>query len=105
MIAINIVISSEYDYGCSSEPFGLRCFRLSCCENTLHTCLDRAGGRSGSEPTPSTSQSLLALRSASFFPPLMVRCHYEVLEVERDITDDELKKAYRKLALKVRLHT
>lgn len=35
----------------------------------------------------------------------MVRCHYEVLEVERDITDDELKKAYRKLALKVRLHT
>ena len=31
-----------------------------------------------------------------------IRCHYEVLEVERDIQDDELKKAYRKLALKVR---
>ena len=30
------------------------------------------------------------------------RCHYEVLEVERDIGDDDLKKAYRKLALKVR---
>ena len=30
------------------------------------------------------------------------RCHYEVLAVERDVGDDELKKAYRKLALQVR---
>ena len=35
----------------------------------------------------------------------MVRCHYEVLEVERDAQDDELKKAYRRLALKVRKAT
>ncbi|XP_028318550.1 dnaJ homolog subfamily C member 21 [Gouania willdenowi] len=30
----------------------------------------------------------------------MMRCHYEVLGVKRDATDDELKKTYRKLALK-----
>ncbi|XP_059472105.1 dnaJ homolog subfamily C member 21 [Neocloeon triangulifer] len=29
-----------------------------------------------------------------------VKCHYEVLEVSRDASDDELKKSYRKLALK-----
>ncbi len=29
-------------------------------------------------------------------------CHYDVLEVPRDVQDDDLKKAYRKLALKVR---
>lgn len=29
-----------------------------------------------------------------------MKCHYEVLGVERDATDDDLKKAYRKLALK-----
>ncbi|GFS23075.1 DnaJ-like protein subfamily C member 21 [Elysia marginata] len=29
-----------------------------------------------------------------------IKCHYEVLGVERDATDDELKKSYRKLALK-----
>ncbi len=28
------------------------------------------------------------------------RCHYAVLDVERTATDDELKKAYRVLALK-----
>ena len=33
-------------------------------------------------------------------PP--VRCLYDVLEVERDAQDDELKKQYRKLALKAR---
>lgn len=33
------------------------------------------------------------------------KCHYEVLEVERDATDDELKKCYRKLALKVCVRT
>uniref|UniRef100_A0A1I8IV07 DnaJ homolog subfamily C member 21 n=3 Tax=Macrostomum lignano TaxID=282301 RepID=A0A1I8IV07_9PLAT len=29
-----------------------------------------------------------------------VRCYYELLEVERQATDDELKKAYRRLALR-----
>uniref|UniRef100_W5N1I7 DnaJ homolog subfamily C member 21 n=1 Tax=Lepisosteus oculatus TaxID=7918 RepID=W5N1I7_LEPOC len=29
-----------------------------------------------------------------------MKCHYEVLGVRRDATDDDLKKAYRKLALK-----
>uniref|UniRef100_A0A1I7YWR3 DnaJ homolog subfamily C member 21 n=1 Tax=Steinernema glaseri TaxID=37863 RepID=A0A1I7YWR3_9BILA len=29
-----------------------------------------------------------------------MRCHYEVLEIERDANDDQIKKAYRKLALK-----
>ena len=33
-----------------------------------------------------------------------VRCHYEVLEVAREAQDDEIKKAYRKLALKVIRH-
>ena len=30
-----------------------------------------------------------------------IRCHYEVLEVERTANDDEIKKSFRKLALKV----
>lgn len=30
----------------------------------------------------------------------MPRCYYEVLQLERDVGDDEIKKAYRKLALK-----
>ncbi|XP_066502093.1 dnaJ homolog subfamily C member 21 isoform X2 [Hoplias malabaricus] len=29
-----------------------------------------------------------------------MKCHYEVLGVQRDVTDDDVKKAYRKLALK-----
>lgn len=29
-----------------------------------------------------------------------MKCHYEVLGVERDADADELKKVYRKLALK-----
>lgn len=29
-----------------------------------------------------------------------MKCHYETLGVEQDATDDDLKKAYRKLALK-----
>ena len=31
-----------------------------------------------------------------------IRCHYEVLECEQTATEDELKKSFRKLALKVR---
>ena len=31
---------------------------------------------------------------------IMPKCHYEILHVERDVNDDDLKKAYRKLALK-----
>lgn len=29
-----------------------------------------------------------------------MECHYSVLDVERDADDDQLKKSYRKLALK-----
>lgn len=29
-----------------------------------------------------------------------MKCHYEILGVKRDAGDDDLKKAYRKLALK-----
>ena len=33
--------------------------------------------------------------------PHVMKCHYEVLEVERNADSDALKKQYRKLALKV----
>jgi DnaJ-class molecular chaperone len=33
-----------------------------------------------------------------------MRCHYEVLGVARDADQEELKKSYRKMALKVRHH-
>ena len=33
--------------------------------------------------------------------PHVMKCHYEVLEVERSADDTTLKKQYRKLALKV----
>ena len=33
--------------------------------------------------------------------PHVMKCHYEVLEVERNSDPDTLKKQYRKLALKV----
>ena len=33
-----------------------------------------------------------------------MKCHYEVLEVERNADDATLKKQYRKLALKVILY-
>ncbi|XP_074641526.1 dnaJ homolog subfamily C member 21-like [Tubulanus polymorphus] len=32
--------------------------------------------------------------------PALLKCYYETLNVERDATDDDLKKSYRKLALK-----
>ena len=32
-----------------------------------------------------------------------MKCHYEVLEVEKNADNDTLKKQYRKLALKVKL--
>ena len=35
--------------------------------------------------------------------PHVMKCHYEVLEVERNSDAATLKKQYRKLALKVRL--
>lgn len=35
--------------------------------------------------------------------PHVMKCHYEVLEVERSADDSTLKKQYRKLALKVGL--
>ena len=33
-----------------------------------------------------------------------MKCHYEVLEVERNADDTTLKKQYRKLALKVAIY-
>ena len=36
--------------------------------------------------------------------PQVMKCHYEVLEVERNADDTTLKKQYRKLALKVAIH-
>lgn len=29
-----------------------------------------------------------------------MRCHYEILNISRDANDDDIKKSYRKLALK-----
>ena len=36
--------------------------------------------------------------------PQVMKCHYEVLEVERNADDTKLKKQYRKLALKVAIY-
>ena len=36
--------------------------------------------------------------------PQVMKCHYEVLEVERNADDTTLKKQYRKLALKVAIY-
>ena len=31
---------------------------------------------------------------------MVIECHYDILNVDRDATNDEIKKSYRKLALK-----
>ena len=37
----------------------------------------------------------------NFKMPALAKCHYELLGVARDASDDEIKKSFRKLALQM----
>ena len=59
--------------------------------------LEAADGREGGNQSERASE-----RGSNAAMAGAIRCHYEVLEVEHTANDDEIKKAFRKLALKVR---
>lgn len=50
---------------------------------------------------PFRTPGVVRVRVRVGYPDMAAKCHYEVLDVARDVGEDDLKKAYRKLALKV----